>query len=427
MKLKSIRLRNFRCFEDTGEIELKPLTVLVGANSSGKSSILKFFPLLKQSINADVDGVFKWTSEDVDFYDFENTVLENNISKSITMELTFGKKDGGSFVISESIGCEDQYEETINYFCVKSEDDNAKFVIETDYKKHKLKYEGIGSIQIDEDKVEYVKGVNNFIPNVFYKTKFLSLVKSRVDNLINTTKDEFDNFIKNIYYMAPLRLDVLRNYSIQHQGKTDYVYSNASNLAYYLNQLSNSDKIELNKWFEEYGFDISIDFEKLSKNINAGILEICIKTKWMKKSRNIIDLGFGFSQILPIIVLMWDSIKKVTETGYRDNQYSKIVVIEQPEVHLHPRYIGKFATIISKAIKLCEEKQIPISFIVETHSFSLLNKIGTLVYGKNMKKEDVNVLIFNQDEEQGITIIEPKTYDEEGALEDWPINFFDED
>lgn len=46
----NIRLRNFRSLKDTGIIELKPLSLLIGKNSSGKSSFLRFFPLIQQSL-----------------------------------------------------------------------------------------------------------------------------------------------------------------------------------------------------------------------------------------------------------------------------------------------------------------------------------------------------------------------------------------
>ena len=42
--MDSLRLKNYRCFDDTGKVDLKPLTFLLGKNSSGKSSFLKFFP-----------------------------------------------------------------------------------------------------------------------------------------------------------------------------------------------------------------------------------------------------------------------------------------------------------------------------------------------------------------------------------------------
>ncbi len=87
-RLTKFRLRNFRSFADTGDIEIKPINLLVGANSSGKSSILKFFPLLKQSIfGRRFRGVFSWLSEEVDFKDFKNTVRESE--KEIDIDLDF--------------------------------------------------------------------------------------------------------------------------------------------------------------------------------------------------------------------------------------------------------------------------------------------------------------------------------------------------
>ena len=76
--MDTLRLKNYRCFEDTGVIDIKPVTFLVGANSSGKSSFLKFFPLLKQSMNVKRNGVFLWLSNDVDFKDFNNTVKDGD-------------------------------------------------------------------------------------------------------------------------------------------------------------------------------------------------------------------------------------------------------------------------------------------------------------------------------------------------------------
>ena len=55
-------------------MEIRPITVLIGANSSGKSSFLKFFPLIKQSMGEMVNGVFLWAGPLVDMKDFGNTV-----------------------------------------------------------------------------------------------------------------------------------------------------------------------------------------------------------------------------------------------------------------------------------------------------------------------------------------------------------------
>ena len=83
--MDSIRFRNYKCFDDTGDVSIKPLTFLLGANSSGKSSFLEFFPLLKQSIGVRRTGLFLWYSNEVDFQDFPNTVRNGKGSIEISL------------------------------------------------------------------------------------------------------------------------------------------------------------------------------------------------------------------------------------------------------------------------------------------------------------------------------------------------------
>ena len=103
--MDTLQLTNYRKFKDTGVIHLKPITFLVGANSSGKSSFLKFFPLLKQSLGVNRNGTFLWYSSDVDFKDFRlprysrhikaKGITEEDISKAIEMSVKLeisGKK-----------------------------------------------------------------------------------------------------------------------------------------------------------------------------------------------------------------------------------------------------------------------------------------------------------------------------------------------
>ena len=75
--MDNIRIKNYRCFDDTGAISIKPITVLVGANSSGKSSFLKFFGLMKQSVSEFIRGFFLWSGPLIDFKDYNNVVKDN--------------------------------------------------------------------------------------------------------------------------------------------------------------------------------------------------------------------------------------------------------------------------------------------------------------------------------------------------------------
>lgn len=78
-KLNSIRIQNLRSLVDTGDIELKPLTILVGRNSVGKSTFARTFPLIRQSCEAQKKSPVLWYGRLVDFGDFTTAVNKKNI------------------------------------------------------------------------------------------------------------------------------------------------------------------------------------------------------------------------------------------------------------------------------------------------------------------------------------------------------------
>lgn len=130
--MDSIRLKNYRCLEDTGEMEIKPLTFLVGANSSGKSSFLKFFPLLKQSMRVKKRGVFLWTGNNVDLKDFKNTLRSGTDQMEISftlkqMKLTRRMRVISSAVVDDArltirISKAQEHYDQLDYFCIKFPD-----------------------------------------------------------------------------------------------------------------------------------------------------------------------------------------------------------------------------------------------------------------------------------------------------------------
>ena len=92
--MDSIRVERLRCLADTGYIQLKPITVLLGQNSSGKSSFLRILPLLKQSLESRTTGPILWSGRLVDFGNFEDAHqngAEDNIEFSFNFKLTSTK------------------------------------------------------------------------------------------------------------------------------------------------------------------------------------------------------------------------------------------------------------------------------------------------------------------------------------------------
>ncbi len=86
--MKSFRLINVKSFEDTGEIELKPITVFVGPNSSGKSSLLRFPVVISQTYLEETISPIIFNGKYVDYGDFED-VVHNHFGDGLSFSLKF--------------------------------------------------------------------------------------------------------------------------------------------------------------------------------------------------------------------------------------------------------------------------------------------------------------------------------------------------
>lgn len=98
--LEQIQIKNVRSLKDTGLIKLCPINVLVGNNSSGKSTFLRTFPLIKQSISKYTDGPILWAGDVddyVDFGSFKETITNDNISDSIELTFVFDRQRMDAF------------------------------------------------------------------------------------------------------------------------------------------------------------------------------------------------------------------------------------------------------------------------------------------------------------------------------------------
>ncbi len=128
-----------------------------------------------------------------------------------------------------------------------------------------------------------------------------------------------------------------------------------------------------------------------------------------------LQVGFGYSFSLPVIVAALTA------------QPGDLVIIENPEAHLHPAAQSKIGILLALAA------QAGVQVIIETHSDHVLNGIRTLVKGlKNfgkIKSEELKVhYFFEARNESGEQFHSRRMLisDEEGKLNGWPSGFFDE-
>jgi predicted ATPase len=223
-----------------------------------------------------------------------------------------------------------------------------------------------------------------------------------------------------ITYVRPLRVSTERYYRYQNYA-VDEIESDGKNLAMYLANLSEKDRMLFQDWTSSL-FEFSIDVIK-----HEGHIELQIKDG-VNSPRNLVDTGFGYTQLLPILTMIWNAIKAPSRRSifYRgDGDIPKFIVIEQPELHLHPRMQAKFGAMLAKVI--ASEAGKNMRFIIETHSEAILNSVGIEIEQNNLDKDKANVVLFNAAAEGYENYIEEARYNERGFIDHWPTGFLSED
>lgn len=227
---------------------------------------------------------------------------------------------------------------------------------------------------------------------------------------------------ENITYIGPLREATERYYRFQNYA-VDEIDPDGSNLAMYLYNLEEQEKKNLNEWITRvFNFQINVVSD-------GGHVELLVK-EGTKQEQNLVDIGFGYTQILPILVNIWKTLyldQVANDEPLASLENDHILAIEQPELHLHPRFQVKFAILLANVVIESKKDKKNIRFVIETHSEMILNKIGELISLYKLDREDVNVLLFNAKQEEMRNYVEFASYSEDGYLLNWPIGFFSED
>lgn len=515
--ISSLRLRNLRSFANSDAnpfIDLKPLTVLVGKNSSGKSSFLRTLPLLRQSVEKKTTGPILWYGSYVDFGAYSEAKNKNNEDDLIYFDflLNIDPNDRRSYLYRRKIinkksannqidirlelGVAQSQDKTVakiikiiidkNIF-VFSFDDNGKFSlivndteqIQTDkfayqsgegflpvfnqiinrnsddfihpmlslnisfedyliniyfekIKKffwhttssktikngmrkigycNKRNIYGILKSIFGESKtfIEYLTQNKKEVCDVFYEFS----IRNLIFDVLLLANHELESIFKGVRYIAPLRATAERYY--RHQDlQVDEIDHTGSNLAILLKSLSESEKRNFSKWTKEnFGFSVRVEGIGLHYSIK-------IDADDDGKEYNISDMGFGYSQILPIIVSLWLEL-------FKRNKRSKsiIFVIEQPELHLHPEYQSRLARLFSHVVSIARNKYIDLKIIFETHSKTMVDTLGDCIEENIIDKNDVNIVLFQKEASRNSsTIVSFSSFDENGYLNQWPVGFF---
>lgn len=504
--MDSIRIKNLHCLADTGVIPLKDINILVGANSSGKSSFLRVFPLLKQGLNTNKRGPILWLSEDVDFGDFKTAVRKGE--KNITFEFTEKSSEGDIICLRFDVVMDGTNSDFIdNIFCsyadqeinikINSKREVEKIIVNGEefpgldimvienrssllpafYSKQvidsnstirqhlflhsfaeekmlqkidalvgkKLKMTTVSSIrdqigakfvsksvllkriQEIEKPVAWHNTVKEWTENT---TDFIHLnnleVLSKAFSVIDSLGVTLALSFMDVYYIGPVRATAERYYRRQNLA-LNVIDSRGINLPMFVNDLSDTEKKDLKDWMKEYfGFYLITDY-------SGGHISVSLVNERNSEKTNLADSGFGFSQIMPILVMLWTLTRRISQVRRRryvflENRIS-YCVIEQPELHLHPAFQAQLADMFISAVNVAKINGIQLKLILETHSEAIINRIGKRISEKklNFSKDDVTVALFNKQLNENGTNVTLAHFDDDGILDNWPIGFFNAD
>lgn len=460
MSLEAFGVKNLRCLADTGLVPIRPITVLVGRNSSGKSTFLRAFPLLRQSVEAARNSPVLWYDERyVDFgslKDAANDRLEADersvtfrfllrlpvavaaLSVSPVFDLSMTLAGGETPHVSRyelrweehkaildfdvhgrvrGISIDDR---AVMLKCPLSLGGNA-YLLPTlqEGDLWRVTYQAVGTpeaiqqLRAFESHGRY-RAISDVAVNAVANGSDVGDRAIVLVNLLPSLLEEADlalaDFMSRIYYLRPLRVNPERAYRIQNLA-VEQVDPDGKNLAMFLRSLSLAEV----ESFAAFTRDtLGIETSVRTTGLHA---EILVKGRSAGRLVNLIDVGFGYSEVLPLAAVLWAGCVRPT---IRSCVRPSLIAAEQPELHLHSAHQAKLARMLVEALSKSDGGT---RIMVETHSESLINGLGKLVYDGLIKAEDIQIVLFDQDEETEQTTVRLAGYRENGALHDWPYGF----
>ena len=438
MSITQFTMEEVRCFRERQTLEIRPLTFLVGENSTGKTTALACFQVL---VNYLVGGEIDFNQSPYSMGIFKD-IVRNSKRKEKTFKLGLTLKGK-----NEDIECTVEFFEkkggigpTVKAITIKFVD--GEMVLKRADHVTQL---GIGTpivsssearginattwrevpqmrlVSFDEAQNQYCVDIaSGFLdrtpfPFLFdYRIKEQSKGESSLRNYLNR-KEKRTGIVwwqlresLSALSISPIRSRPKRTYD----PMREFYDSEGSDVPMHLLE---TKAIQKQKWeflkqrLVEFGKRSSL-FQNIElKNLGGALGNpFQLRVKVRGPNSNIIDVGYGISQILPILIDIFDP-----PAFYR---HRRTLLLQQPEIHLHPRAQAELSSLLVTSANESNR-----AFIVETHSDYMIDRARIEIRKGTIRPEDVSLIYFEP--KGNIVRVHNISFDKMGNMENVPPHY----
>lgn len=394
--LSQVRVQHFRSFGDTGELQLRKLNIFLGPNNAGKSALVGAIELFLRSLKGAGQTPLAFV-EMPSFASFDSVLRRHwtpNEPRARKFELQYVWNGKTQPAIK------------LDFVCAGKESDNVTYVKTANYEWGEKTMHAVWSQHEAE-------GGGYDVTFGKYKIKrnrvvFRGPVPMLFDSRVGAARVPLFSRHHQVEVINPSRPVPRSFYVLDDPG---LAANDRELLAYLVDLWSDKGKLSgvlrtrILNTFSTLGLLKHLKVRKLGQRAGPKVIEIQVAPSLQRQAVTIADVGFGVSQILPLVVA-----DARLSNGY--------FVAYQPEMHLHPYAQSRLADVFTESIARGNQ------LFIETHSVDMVLRLQAKVVSGELSNDDVAV--FCLENSKGATSVKFVTLDELGAPRSpWPTGFLD--
>lgn len=424
-----VSLTNVRGFEGTHHVRLRPITVLIGENSSGKTTLLAGIHAALNPQFPTAENLFNRPPFDLGSFDTIATYRGGKYGRATSFGLGWELGDAAQpKTLSATFRSADgtpRMDSFIAYFMgnevrgsmAPSGDIEIELVFRNfGLTRHSPSGTGRAPLRAKFKVARQPLQAKSFrLDNLF--AYYVDSLRSKSDQGVKITADVGRTLdvlqemfgprhlsVPHVTALSPLRTRPRRTYdelNDEFKPEGDHVPLILARLLAARQKEPGPEIAALMKYGQASGLFEKIDVKRLGKQ-PSDPFQVRIKMKG--PDANVVDVGYGVSQALPIVM------ESITAPD------REMLLIQQPEVHLHPKAQAALGTFFAELVASSKKQ-----FVIETHSDYLVDRIRIAVADKLIKPDQVQLLYL---ERQGLDIkIHQMELDEYGNISNAPAGY----